>query len=350
MIVWMLLSIVYVVARAVLGLVLLRGAPRRCRCRSHGRRGWSMRPGRATTVSMSGTVTHELATLVEKNRFGALEHRHSAAGHHHVGFCLWRRSARQGARPIGGPSRCRSPASTSSRGCRSEYSPLRHGRVRRRLRHQSSEATRQSCIRVVCRTDKPQHGSAVLKPAILARVPTLLGNEFAGVPNICADPFARVAGLKPGELRCVPDRCPCVLRGVPRAQPHLALGGRLRCFQAIGSMPLREHSVLIAVPSVDLLVRCQMAPRHLSVVGRVAPFNVGVIGRVPGGDILTCVLLRHGGHLTSPDDIDRDATPPRITRTIRRSPRRPLDIPGIDTGSTQRRRKCIKAPMPPVHM
>src|SRR5207244_449132 len=33
MIVWMLLSIVYVVARAVLGLVLLRGAPRRCRCR-----------------------------------------------------------------------------------------------------------------------------------------------------------------------------------------------------------------------------------------------------------------------------------------------------------------------------
>src|SRR6266581_187357 len=89
--------------------------------------------------------------------------------------------------------------------------------------------------------------SALPPPSSMAR----LGNELAGVTNIRADPFARVAGLEPAELRCVPDLHPCVLRGVPRAQPCLVFGGRMRRCRAVGSVPLREHSVLIAVPGVD---------------------------------------------------------------------------------------------------
>ena len=74
--------------------------------------------------------------------------------------------------------------------------------------------------------------------------------------NIRADPFARVAGLEPAELRCVPDLQPRVLRGVPPAQPCLVLGGRISRFRAVGSVPLRERGVLVVVPGVDLLVRC----------------------------------------------------------------------------------------------
>jgi hypothetical protein len=37
--------------------------------------------------------------------------------------------------------------------------------------------------------------SVAVEPAIVPRVPTLLGNEFAGVVDIGADPFARVPGL-----------------------------------------------------------------------------------------------------------------------------------------------------------
>jgi hypothetical protein len=113
-------------------------------------------------------------------------------------------------------------------------------------------------------------------------VPALLDNELGGVPDVGADPFTQVPGFEPAELRCVPDLHPPVLHGVPRTQPRPALGGRIRCFPALDRVPVGEPVMLVGVLGVDLLVCCQVSPRHVGVVGSVASFDVGVIGSVFG--------------------------------------------------------------------
>jgi hypothetical protein len=112
----------------------------------------------------------------------------------------------------------------------------------------------------------------------------LLRHELHDVATIHVEALCGVASLQRGELGRMPQRQPCVLRGMPCAERCLADEGPVNRLLMLGDVSVSQTGVLVAVSGVERLMRCQVPRRHSVVVVDVPTFDLGMIGRVPLAD------------------------------------------------------------------
>jgi hypothetical protein len=131
-------------------------------------------------------------------------------------------------------------------------------------------------------------------------VSALLGYEFRRMAPIQINTLAGVPRRQPGQLGRVAEREPQVLSGVPSGQRDTPCHHRGGCPLMVGDVPLRQASVLLAVPCVQTLVRGQMPAVQRRMLFDMAVFNSRVFRDVSrtGFRSLRC-LIGHIDHSSS---------------------------------------------------
>src|SRR6476661_6553328 len=86
---------------------------------------------------------------------------------------------------------------------------------------------------------------------VFPRVSALLGHEFRRMAAIQIKTLAGVPCRQPGQFGRVAERKPQVLPGVPSGQRDTPRHRRGGCPLMVGDVPLRQASVLLAVPCVQ---------------------------------------------------------------------------------------------------